>query len=508
MPEFFEELDQLAAAPQAQRHPLRIWLGRPHPILAWFLILALVVITAVGQSVRPPGKPLGRAGAVRPAPAPEDQISDLMVRVQARYLVGAADMLRGTAHADFTHQIKGLDEGSPDGRLRAAIIAGEIIGPRAGVERLESLESDADTGKVDLTRSQERLRDILARVYDDYAKARWDAPSVTARERDYLLRRLDWYGRLALAPAGGADAAARQETLRPAHLTFICVLGVLLGGVVCFVIGLIGLITFISLVLAGQVRGGIRRKSRHGGIYAETFALWMVFYPALSVAAAFAPVPAENQLLVITAAMFVSLLVLVWPLIRGVHWRELRGEVGMNAGHVPILEPLIGLGSYVMAVPMLAVGLFLSAVLMAIEGRLPLAMLFAQVGPRPAPITHPIFEFITQPGWWSKAQVFLVACVGAPVVEEIMFRGVLYRHLRDATYRFGGVGSFLVSATVVNFLFAIVHPQGVLAVPALMSLAYALTMAREWRGTLIPSMVMHALNNGIIMGLLMIVLGK
>ena len=98
----------------------------------------------------------------------------------------------------------------------------------------------------------------------------------------------------------------------------------------------------------------------------------------------------------------------------------------------------------------------------------------------------------------------LVACVAAPIVEEIAFRGVLYRHLRDATRGHGAFASIVLSTLLNTFVFAIIHPQGLLGVPALMSIATGLTFAREWRGTLVPSMTMHALSNGILMTLLVL----
>ena len=102
--------------------------------------------------------------------------------------------------------------------------------------------------------------------------------------------------------------------------------------------------------------------------------------------------------------------------------------------------------------------------------------------------------------------VLLLAAVAAPIVEETMFRGVLYRHLRDATRSLGLLLSILVSATVNAFVFAVIHPQGWVAIPALMSLAYAFTLMREWRGSVIPSMIMHAVSNGLVMTLLILAL--
>ena len=71
--------------------------------------------------------------------------------------------------------------------------------------------------------------------------------------------------------------------------------------------------------------------------------------------------------------------------------------------------------------------------------------------------------------------------------------------LRDMTHGWGFAASFLISAVVNSFLFAVVHPQGLGGVPALMGLAMGFSLGREWRGSLIPSMVAHAINNGLVM---------
>src|SRR5262249_52979121 len=59
--------------------------------------------------------------------------------------------------------------------------------------------------------------------------------------------------------------------------------------------------------------------------------------------------------------------------------------------------------------------------------------------------------------------------------------------------------SFLLSAFVVSFLFAVVHPQGFVAIPALMSLAFGFAIFREWRGSLLPCMVAHGISNGLML---------
>ena len=43
--------------------------------------------------------------------------------------------------------------------------------------------------------------------------------------------------------------------------------------------------------------------------------------------------------------------------------------------------------------------------------------------------------------------------------------------------------------------------------PALMALAFAFTIAREWRGTVVPGIAAHALNNGMLMLFVMLAAG-
>jgi membrane protease YdiL (CAAX protease family) len=92
---------------------------------------------------------------------------------------------------------------------------------------------------------------------------------------------------------------------------------------------------------------------------------------------------------------------------------------------------------------------------------------------------------------WTLMMMFILATVWAPVVEETMFRGAFYSHLRRVT-------NPIVAALVVGFVFAIIHPQGIGLVPPLMTLGAVFALIREWRGSLIGSMTAHALHNGFL----------
>jgi membrane protease YdiL (CAAX protease family) len=336
-----------------------------------------------------------------------------------------------------------------------------------------------------------------------------------------------------------AEIQNRTPTGRAVYVAAMAVAGFLSLGVVgCWL-----QIVMAALLYLRRVRLRFTTGSPNGGIYAETFALWIVLFMGLGLIAALVPT-GPNRILVTGLLALSSLTALAWPVVHGVPWRTVRQEIGLvwtdrapapretldsddaygPAGSVlapvgaawtawlarlrippAILEVVFGLAGYAATLPVLFVGVVLTFGLMRLYKWLfgdasdPLG-----IGPDPA---HPIAGFLLNADWWGRVQVVLAASVGAPLVEETMFRGVLYRHLREATNRWGRALSVLASAAVVSFLFAVVHPQGILAVPALMSLAIGFSLLREWRGTLVPSMIGHGLNNLMVTVLLLLIAG-
>lgn len=86
-------------------------------------------------------------------------------------------------------------------------------------------------------------------------------------------------------------------------------------------------------------------------------------------------------------------------------------------------------------------------------------------------------------------QVFVAAVLIAPITEEILFRGYFYPVLK----RFGGA---LPAAFATSALFGAIH-NNALGLPGLTVLALGLTLAYEWSGSLLVSIFMHALFNGM-----------
>jgi membrane protease YdiL (CAAX protease family) len=479
-------------ADQAAPFPEVVPVRRGHPWIAWTVIVLLVIVVVVYQNVFAPeltGR--GRNAAF------------IGTELLARYLVGVSALPGSEAQkTTLLAQARSLNTGPPEQRWCYVILTGELGGPKQALEQLTELNGELERNHFPLSRTEQEVQRSLGRLYADYEQKKWDAPSLAPEDKERLRQQLGWFGELALAPAGG-DAAARSAALYPAYRAMIGFAG---GALVLLALGLLGLIGLIVLPILwglGIVRGRLGGPTNHSGVYAETFAVWMLLFIGLGVLTRFIRVPGAGLLFAGLADLF-SLAALAWPVLRGIPWRQVRQDIGLTAGRPAALEPAIGVGCYAMAIPLILVGLIILLAWSAVQKSVAPAPPSNPFSYPPDTPTHPIVEIVPGSTWWLKLQIFLLASVIAPIVEETMFRGVLYRQVRDGTRRLGALGSAVLGATIVSFLFAVIHPQGPKAVPVLMMIAFALTIAREWRGTLVPGMVTHGIHNGVTLGILLL----
>jgi membrane protease YdiL (CAAX protease family) len=89
--------------------------------------------------------------------------------------------------------------------------------------------------------------------------------------------------------------------------------------------------------------------------------------------------------------------------------------------------------------------------------------------------------------WAGAIGMLVFAGFAVPIAEEIFFRGVLYRWMRDKW----GVA---VGALVSGIVFGAAHLEPATAVPA-MILGIALALIFEKSGSLWPGIIIHILNN-------------
>lgn len=97
-------------------------------------------------------------------------------------------------------------------------------------------------------------------------------------------------------------------------------------------------------------------------------------------------------------------------------------------------------------------------------------------------------------GYSVRLMLGALAVLSAPLVEEVVYRGVLYAGVERDLGKTAGV-------VVVTFLFALVHAfqywGSIAALTAIITLSLALTLLRALTGKLAPCVVAHLVYNGI-----------
>lgn len=484
------------------------WPGRPRPGLAW-LVIALVVAAVMAAHASLPEAP-PRAPGETPDRVDLDGITQAMAELQGRYLLGAAQVL-GTQSALMAAEAgKLFGSGSFGMRLRGVALAAEMEGRATARERLDVLMAVVDL-EEERSRGADRSFALSARDRDRVrilAGLLVDEPAALApAERDDLHAGLGWFGRLATG-ALRADDQARAR--RQATATFLAAIALVCGAILGGIVGAGLLLAALFGVMTGRLALRFDGASPRGlhGLHAETFAVWLVLFLALQLQiGAGGMLPASfPPLLGSLLAFGLSLGALAWPVLRGVPFAQVRRETGLTSGRGVMTEIGWGLAGYLAALPLLAIGVGMTLLLMAVSQFFSAPVEAGLLSDDPTGPAHPIVEVVAGGGVWTFLLVLMVGSVAAPVIEETMFRGVLYQHLRTASHRAPRVVSVLVSALGSALVFAAVHPQGVMAIPVLSSLAIAFALVREARGSLIAPMVMHAVSNGIVLSFMGIAL--
>lgn len=354
----------------------------------------------------------------------------------------------------------------------ARMIALDAVDPAAARAELESLRDEAADGMP--------LAEDLAAFESVFAAPPRPVDNVTEQR---LLERYGWFGELALSRLEGDASPRRVEMLastdRMARL--LTAVGSALAALLVLGCGL------LTVAVVRWRRGELQSAYRVSTIgasprrvpFLETL---LLFLYGLQIVAALALLIFGERLG--TAAQLVVLAILpalLWPVVRGHDLRETLRGLGWQRGRGLVREAGAGVVVYVATLPALALGLGMTLWLSSTFDLAP---------------SHPIVDWLRDPSLTDLVVVTLLAAVWAPIAEETVFRGAFFHYLRG---RFGAWSSAAVSA----FVFAAIHPQGVAAWPVLGALAIGLAAAREWRGSSIAAIVMHALHNGLALLLLL-----
>lgn len=465
-----------------QRHRLG-WI--PH-VIAWFVVTIFSLLIMVGSMMV--------ASDVQSDGAPQLPINH---ELTGRVLIGANQMLDGERGGMLMNQAMPMRTGPFLDQLAHVVLQSELIDAPTAIDALEELKA---TSQEDLPRTEAETEVAeLVGVLLFAAASGERADALPMEQRAKFDDALGIYGAYLHARAtGDRDALLTLEQQAKG-----VVIGAIFFGLWFLAFFAIGIVVILVLVIRLLMRSLTLHLTTAGAssksIYIETFAVWLFLHIAFQAVGGWLTPKSwgiEGSLLIALIASFSTLIALFWPCIRGVSFAQVRQDCGLVGGRSWFIEVLAGFATYASALPILLVGVVLSAILGVI-----VTFLFGEMPPPSHPIQDAIGDSLL-----GIVLIYLVACVAAPVVEEIMFRGVLYRYCRDGTRRMAWILSFGISALLSSFIFAAIHPQGITFIPILGALAVAFCIGREWRGSLIAPITAHAISNGVVMTLNVVVL--
>ena len=399
------------------------------------------------------------------------------------YKLGSLEMVAGKDRATLMTSIDGGARTVED-RFRAAIVAADLAGAEEGRERLARLEAEEAGAWAERGLGEDAA--LVRRVLDGGDSELTDA------ERDRLVERHGWFGELAVA-LGAPTESPERAALRGgggALIAFIVAAVVVFGGA--------GVVVMAVKMSRGRLRPRFVAPSAGGSVYLEAvavfvgaFAAFKVVVPLLIGMATGGGDPPEWATGAALASQWVLLVVPLYPLLRGVRWGELKAAMGWHRGEGVWREIGAGLLGYFAGLPLLVIAGLITFGGIALRG------LLRKGGPGdggPETMDNPIVELVTTAGPWTLALLFVLATVWAPLVEESVFRGAFYRHLRSRAM-------VIVAAIGSAVVFGLMHGYDLILLLPVMTIGLVFALVREWRGSLIGPMVAHGLHNATILAL-------
>ncbi len=347
-------------------------------------------------------------------------------------------------------------------RIALLPVRAEVQGREAALEKSRGIEIDEGT-------TAEQLLTLVQEIYSKETV-------VSKADQTFITKHLGWNGKLLLCHAESPDVDCDRIKAAAFRTAIVNIATLFVGGGAAL-IGLVALIVGIVVWKTGSLKlryaGSTAESPSYRVAYAEMAILALVVLMLAPSIFAILPAPLPLLSLLVVLASFTYLRV------RGEPMARIRQALGWHLGKGLFHELGAGVVGYLAGLPVIVLGFIVSKLL---------ATAF-DIRPQ-----HPIVNYFRDGNPILLVTAFLFATVWAPVAEESVFRGTLFHGLRS---HFGPI----ITGLLTGLAFAVVHPQGWTTIPVLGSIGFVLAMIREWRGSLIASMVAHAVHNGIVMAI-------
>jgi membrane protease YdiL (CAAX protease family) len=482
--------DQPAAPPDPATPALRDPGGR---LALWIAVIAAVLcflVVSFSQNFLPSRGSQAETEAAAATPGgPADFQADLTFRltIRTQSLMDAgpdpAAVLSSTATSDRE-------------KLYLAVTLAEVDGPEAALAHLPTRKLEPDPDAPPPTQAQAEAEDrfwsdvdAFERIYAFAAGGGTGSPVeagvIDEQAAAGLTDRHDFYARVALTHTLDRNAPERRE-LRSLGAAAVGLFAIVILACVAAVVGFALFFVAIGMLALGRFRPAFERPAPGGSVFLEVFALFVAAFLLLKIVLLLAEglLGPESPVLTFGAIILQWCLLLVpfWPLVRGMSFERFAGTIGLHRGRGFLTEVGCGVLGYLASLPLFLGGVVLMLVLFAVRG--------AIFGPEAAPPSNPMFDLLGGASPLVLVLFLMLATMWAPLCEELVFRGALYRHLR-------GYLPAVAAALVVGLLFGFMHNYGPLMTPPLIALGFSFALLREWRGSLIAPMTAHFLHNSV-----------
>lgn len=492
------------AAPIAPR-PGRDTRDPGTPKAARFALIALIIFTGAVFILQ-------QLGASAPAAQPTNQVTAPagfdpftgMSRLMLRFS-GLFDQVSGTprekekAKQDIAGMLDGNAVTDVD-KVRSAIVKGFLAGPDAALQSLDNFATAAaakPTPFEGLDADAQLIRTAFEQGKD----------ALSASDQQRLTDRHGYFAKVLFA-ATDPNATAERDQITAGGGTLVVLLilfslfllAVFIAAVVCFGIAL-------SMLSKGRIVPRFRAPEPGGSVFLETVAALAAGFLGLKVLVGVIELIATgaaggggggggslgggHAMLLISFGLQWSLLIVIfYPRFRGVPWSEARRRMGLHSGQGVLKEITAGLFAYFATLP-IVVGVIVIT-LIAILARGMFQGGGAGGGGGPVPPENPIIEIVAGGNWLMLAMLYLLATIWAPLVEETVFRGCLYRHLRSRL-------PVLACAILSAIVFGVMHGYEFIMLGPVIALGFNFALMREWRDSLVGPITAHALHNGTVL---------
>ena len=491
------------------------------PVWLWALAFALLGAVTYLQRPDAPDPSRTRSQAVGLAPVKAPRADALILIGKLMLAFRELSPANGAAMQDQADAMTGFDGPGmlvvakprdpfrfpAHERLRSTILAGENLGPDAMAKRLDQIQAQLDP-ESDLNQDVETLRDIYLAEQPGPA-----ADRVDPADRAALEARHGWFARLALSH-GVAQAPVRTAAVTD---------GLLIIGIIALAmtaVGVAGLTGFVMLILAvvalvsGRLPFRFRRprpatewpaaadpsdglSKAPSSVWLETVVVFLAGFLGLKLVVAgihagWPGIDGTTLTWMSLLGQWSLLLTIFWPVFRGMPLARYQQEIGWHRGEGVLKEVGWGVLGYCAGLPLYFAMAIIVVIVMFIVSAL-------TGGESITPDSNKVVDIVEGGTPAMLAVVFLLATVWAPIVEESIFRGALFRHLRRRW-------PLVVAALGSCMVFAVLHGYLVAQLFIVGTLGFWFALLREWRGSLIAPAVGHFIHNCFVLSLVIIVM--